>query len=239
MGTEASPFAADTVLPFSLGTKRSMTSEKQIGEQVRDIVRLPLRERNKQRNFQRIVDASFELFHTIGYNQTTMDAIAEKAEVSRATLFNYFPAKHSLLLPFANRLYEERVQPEIQPYLETQPTMIQALQFLFMRIQEHVLMFPDIYPALQEEFFHPPSETKHMDNAFFKTLILLLQYGQGRGEVRVDIPLVKLAHYVGILYVSLLFQPLKLPLLTSYSKEVTDLLLFLHSALNPILLAEQ
>jgi len=79
--------------------------------------RLPLRERNKQRNIQRIVDAASALFHTTGYTQTTMDAIAEQAEVSRATLFNYFPTKQALLMPLTNTLYREHVQPEIQSYL--------------------------------------------------------------------------------------------------------------------------
>ena len=61
-----------------------MKSEKRMGERARDTGRLPLRERNKQRNFQRIVAAAFELFHTTGYHETTMDTIAEKAEALAA-----------------------------------------------------------------------------------------------------------------------------------------------------------
>ena len=46
-----------------------------------------LRERNKQRITKRIVAAAY-LFYELGYEQTTMDAIAEAAKVSRARLFN-------------------------------------------------------------------------------------------------------------------------------------------------------
>jgi AcrR family transcriptional regulator len=216
-----------------------MKSERRTGERMCEMDRLPLRERNKQRNVQRIIDAAFELFHTLGYHQTTMDAIAEKAEVSRATLFNYFPTKQALLMPFANKLYRERVQPEIRSYLDTQPTTLQALRFLFMSIHEHVLTLPDIYRALQEEFFHPQPDAREAGTGFFETRLTILQYGQQQGEVRTDIPLEKLAHYVGVLYVSLLFHPLEQPLLTSYPTEVDTLLAFLNAALNPAAMDRQ
>jgi hypothetical protein len=45
----------------------------------------------------------------------------------------------------------ERVQPEIQGYLGSQPTTLQALRRFFMSIHEHVLMQPGIYQALQSK----------------------------------------------------------------------------------------
>lgn len=205
---------------------------------MRELKRLPLRERNKRRNFQRIVDAAFALFQTIGYTQTTMDAIAEKAEVSRATLFNYFPTKQALLLPLTNALYREQVQPEIQAYLCTQPTTLQALHLLFMSIHEHILMVPDLYRALQEEFFrHAPGGEKDAGTGFLETLLAILGYGRQRGEVRPDLPLEKMAHYIGALYVSLLFlsleQRAEQGVLTHYRAEMESLLAFLAAALTP------
>src|SRR5215472_16474223 len=116
-----------------------------------EITRLPLRERNRQRIYQRIVSAATELFRTSGYNQVTMDAIADKAEVSRGTLFNYFPTKEALLIPFASELYKHSVQPEILSYLQTQPRTLQVLRFLFLRIHEHILTLPHIDRALHLE----------------------------------------------------------------------------------------
>ncbi|BCL83675.1 TetR family transcriptional regulator [Ktedonobacteria bacterium brp13] len=200
--------------------------------------RLPLRERNRQRNGQRIVDAAFALFHTTGYTQTTMDAIAEKAEVSRATLFNYFPTKQALLMQLTSTLYREHVQPEIQSYLDTQPGTVQALHRLFMSIHEHILMVPDLYRALQEEFFHhEPGGEKDAGTGFLETLLAILASGKRRGELRSDLPLEKLAHYIGALYVSVLFLPLERQVepgvLTHYRAEIDTLLAFLDTALNP------
>ncbi|MFD6064043.1 TetR/AcrR family transcriptional regulator [Rhodococcus wratislaviensis] len=45
---------------------------------------------------QRIVDASLKLFGTVGYFNTSVDAIAQVADVSRATLYQYFPGKDAI-----------------------------------------------------------------------------------------------------------------------------------------------
>ncbi len=48
-----------------------------------------------------IVRAAFELFGRRGYENVSMDSVAEAAGVSRATLFNYFPQKELLLREIA------------------------------------------------------------------------------------------------------------------------------------------
>ncbi len=196
---------------------------------------LPLRERNRQRIYQRIVSAATELFRTAGYDQTTMDAIADKAEVSRGTLFNYFPTKEALLIPFASELYKHYVQPEILSYLDRQPATLQVLQFLFLRIHEHILTLPHIDRALHLEFFQPRPRTPECSHeiGFLETLTTILQYGQQRGEVRMDLPLEHMARYVGVLYIALLYALVEQGTPTRYASEVETLLAFLRTALKP------
>ena len=54
---------------------------------------LGLRERKKQRTRQAIVDEATRLFVAQGYQQTTLAQIAEAADVSTSTFFNYFATK--------------------------------------------------------------------------------------------------------------------------------------------------
>jgi AcrR family transcriptional regulator len=58
---------------------------------------LPRRESNKVRTRGAILRAAVAKFGEKGIGDTTMDEIAEQAEVSRATLFNYFPSKTDIV----------------------------------------------------------------------------------------------------------------------------------------------
>jgi AcrR family transcriptional regulator len=50
------------------------------------------------RTREHIVDVAIELFVAQGYDQTTMEQIAEKAEVAASTLYRYFTSKDLLIL---------------------------------------------------------------------------------------------------------------------------------------------
>lgn len=56
------------------------------------------RERKKLETQQRILARAVALFTSQGYDATTMDDIADAADVSRATVFNFFPRKADLVL---------------------------------------------------------------------------------------------------------------------------------------------
>ncbi|MEU8250776.1 TetR family transcriptional regulator [Nonomuraea sp. NPDC048916] len=56
-----------------------------------------LRERKKARTREAILREAFRLFRERGYNATTVEQIAEAAEVSPATFFRYFPTKEHLV----------------------------------------------------------------------------------------------------------------------------------------------
>jgi AcrR family transcriptional regulator len=57
-----------------------------------------LRERKRRRTVAAIHHAAMELFAERGYGAVTVADIAEAAEVSRATVFAYFPAKEDTVL---------------------------------------------------------------------------------------------------------------------------------------------
>lgn len=61
------------------------------------------RERNKQRVKERLYTAALELFSEKGYDQTSIDDIAERADVARGTFFNYFPRKEDLIGAWSER----------------------------------------------------------------------------------------------------------------------------------------
>lgn len=63
-----------------------------------DTFRPGLRERKKAKTRAAIQAHALRLFRTRGYDETTVEMICAAAEVSEATFYRYFPAKHDVVL---------------------------------------------------------------------------------------------------------------------------------------------
>lgn len=84
------------------------------------------KEREKAQRREAIQNAAMHLFFDQGFERTTMDQIAEKAELSKGTLYLYFPSKAELYISLvlegfnmlADRLGKrlKRMSPEADPF---------------------------------------------------------------------------------------------------------------------------
>jgi AcrR family transcriptional regulator len=61
------------------------------------------RERKRQESRERLYAAAIDLFLEQGFDPTTVDQIANRADVARATAFNYFPQKIAYLEEWGRR----------------------------------------------------------------------------------------------------------------------------------------
>jgi AcrR family transcriptional regulator len=75
-----------------------------------------------------IMDAALELFANNGYTSTSISQIAEKANISKGLMYNYFSSKEELLQSILDSLSDEIIEM-IDPNHDDQITEEEALQF--------------------------------------------------------------------------------------------------------------
>jgi AcrR family transcriptional regulator len=66
---------------------------------------LPLRERKKLRTRRALAEAALRLFTSNGFDKTTLEDVAEEAEVSKSTFFRFFPAKEAAAVEAETELW--------------------------------------------------------------------------------------------------------------------------------------
>src|SRR5579871_5150892 len=79
-----------------------------------------LRETHKRRRTKQVLDAAERLFSQHGYEATRIEAIAKKATVAPATVYNYFETKPNLLMELALR-HVRAALPERRSFIRDLP----------------------------------------------------------------------------------------------------------------------
>ncbi|MCR8641288.1 TetR family transcriptional regulator [Paenibacillus sp. N1-5-1-14] len=93
---------------------------------------ISLRERKKAKTMAMVQKHALRLFREIGYNATTVEQIAEVAEISPSTFFRYFPTKEDVILrdnydPLIISAFEE--QPlDLSPLAAVRNAMLLAVK---------------------------------------------------------------------------------------------------------------
>jgi AcrR family transcriptional regulator len=157
------------------------------------------RERRKQEVRGRIVRAAERLFSRNGFDGTTVDQIAEAADVAQKTFFNHFPAKHDLLLLLArDRL--ERLYGELEETRKERASTARKLQLFFRRSAQHIeeedRLARDVNLELRR-WLSPESDRAGEEATKLHSLIGdILRDGQTAGDVRDDLEVDFLAEMV-------------------------------------------
>jgi AcrR family transcriptional regulator len=90
-----------------------------------------LRERKKSRTRDAIVEAALDLFERQGYEATTVEEIAEAAEISPRTFFRYFDSKLDVVMPSKQREEHEHGFEEMLSARAADEGLVTAIHHIF------------------------------------------------------------------------------------------------------------
>ncbi len=117
---------------------------------------LERKEREKEHRKEEIVDAAEKIFFEKGLQAATMDEIAEKAELSKGTLYLYYKSKEDLYLAVLMRGFEvlyRMFEAESKAESDVVRTLIRYQQTYFEFFQKHRKYFRMLH-FLQSPHFH-------------------------------------------------------------------------------------
>ncbi|ACZ91175.1 TetR family transcriptional regulator [Streptosporangium roseum] len=121
-----------------------------------------LRERKKAKTRRTIQEHALRLFAEQGYEATTVEQIAEAAEISPSTFFRYFPAKEDAVL-------QDDYAPVLTAMLAAQPADLEPVPALRAAVRGAFERFPreeepQILARTRLQLSHAALRAKTVDN---------------------------------------------------------------------------
>jgi AcrR family transcriptional regulator len=162
------------------------------------------RERKKIESRERIVDCAAALFTSRGYDTTTMEDVGECADVSRATVFNYFPRKEDLVLAW----FDSR-RADIAGMLtgsDNSPGATTSRLHLAFRALAHILEDDaETGRGMMRAWFHAGGPLLTPDSDTARLFADAIRAGQEQGDFAPDLDPDRAGHllfdaYSGVLY---------------------------------------
>lgn len=192
------------------------------------------REREQQMRRECIIEAAQLLFERKGYEPTTVEEIAETAELGKGTIYSYFKSKEEIYIAILEKRLDTLIE-QMKTAIREPKSAVDALQRLYdtfvVYYRERKGFVASLFVQADEQVFYRlgglVSGLKNKAAVWMDLVGQVLQWGIERGEfVPMDVP--KTARIVVGLILGLIIQHDMGQIdsdLISYRDEVFDLVL--------------
>jgi len=150
------------------------------------------RTRGRERRRKQVYEAAVELFIDKGFDNTTMDDIADRADVARATVFNHFPRKTAILDEWSARRRHRALDAIHAEHLEDH-SVREVLERYMVELANVSTQTRAETVALMGAAVHSTNVLAHP--ALADELGAILARAQTDGHLRIDVD----AHLAGLL----------------------------------------
>ncbi len=157
------------------------------------VIALGRRQRKRQAVHQQLLDVAGQLFRERGIARTTVDDIAEAADVARQTFFNHFPYKEALAIELASEGVQEIAQ-RAQALLESGVSALEVLERTGEWVFEAALEDGELAVVAARELLHPDpgralraAQQVPLREIFEAILVQAREEGTVRSDLPVDV----------------------------------------------------
>jgi AcrR family transcriptional regulator len=147
-------------------------------------------DRRKQKTRQAVIAAAMRLFRRDGFDEVTMEQIAEAADIAKGTLYSHFPAKEAIVSAYvdqeslarnADRVVRMRGLPDTRSRLATGlAELIEAVRVQPEIFERYFTYRTQQMVSLRRER-HRASGLTHLEDE-------IIRLGQAQGDLRTDLP---------------------------------------------------
>lgn len=145
------------------------------------------RERKKEETKQKIFLAAVGLFNEKGFAAATVDDIAERADISKGTFFNYFPRKEAILQYIAETWVEVAEDTALETDRSAEERIIELFTMAAASYGENRELARVVARFSMQQLCAPTPEAEGTHTRLEQVFSEIWRQGQARGEFRSDV----------------------------------------------------
>lgn len=177
------------------------------------------RERKKGDTKDSIITSAIDFFKAKGFNETSMEEIAEKSDVSKGTLYNYFRDKESILVAYFQSLiasHSDEINGSLKDSNDIQSQLNNILDFI-NKLFRNDIKLASIYFRYRLKTLFNSNPLENTDRSGVEIFVLkIIKHAQDNNEIRSDIPQVIIVRNFLFLYMNFFISSV-------YGKEIFEM----------------
>ncbi len=168
--------------------------------------RISRTERKKEETRKKIIAVAMDLFNKQGFDQTTVEQIAEEADVNKGTIYNHFPAKEAIICEFVQRIIKEQGPGALSQAMrlpDTRSSLVAVLHkaLEWFQIDLNKEIYEKYYTYRLQKVFQVFRDWDLSESSGFRDVLApIIERGKEVGEIRRDIDSMVLATHLDSMF---------------------------------------
>ena len=192
------------------------------------------RARKKLETKQKIIKIAMYLFRKQGFESTSMEQISDDVDISKATLYNYFPVKEAIISEYWQSSVKE-LKLQLLQMIQLLPDTNKRLHKTFTKAASELFKSKqDIYKIYLSFWFKniaDPSLSENLQSGFEDIFTMIIKLGRQTSEIRRDISVEVLVKHLEVSFLTACMSWLTDPKLYPLEKTLTETVsLFMEGA---------